>query len=103
MLTVQTQTMTHITGQAAAMHYFTEVTCESFQSDLVEITGDKLCSAKDTCRGSSRRSLFDPSVPCAEHSIANFLRSILSEEHSLTQIIVPYLWLDLQQQQNTNS
>lgn len=45
---VQTQTMIHITGQAAAMHYFTEVRFESFQSNAVEISGDMPCSAKDT-------------------------------------------------------
>lgn len=97
------QTMIHITGQAGTMHYFTEVRFESFQFDLVEISGDKPCSAKNTCRGSSRRNLFNPSVPCAKHNTANFLWSIPSEEHSLGQVIVPYLCLHLQQNQNSNS
>lgn len=40
--------MIHITGQAAAMHYFTEVRFESFQSKAVENSEYKPCSAKDT-------------------------------------------------------
>lgn len=90
----------HGTSWSNALFHTSQIWELSVQCSRNQWRQPLLCKGH-ICRESSRRSLFNPSVPHAKHNTANFLRSILSEEHSLRQVIVPYLCLDLQQHQNT--
>lgn len=82
MLTVQTQTDRH----HRTMHYFRSQIWELSVQFSRKQWGQALLCKGHIGRGSSR-SLFNLSVPHAKHNTANSIRSILSEEHSLRQVI----------------